>query len=456
MEATQNKMGTAKMLPLIISMSLPAMFSMLVQALYNVVDSYFVSQVSENALTAVSLAYPIQMLLIAFAVGTSIGINSLIARRLGEGNQEEADSAATHGMFLGVLTWVLFFLFGLFFVGAFIGMYTSDSEIYAGGTSYLSICCIWSLGVFIECNLEKTLQATGNMIWPMIFQLTGAIVNIILDPMFIFGFAFIPQMGVAGAAIATVIGQHAAMVVAIIVVLTKDHAVKIRLRGFRPNWQTIRNIYVVGIPSIIMQAISSVMNIAMNAILVGFSSTAVAVFGIYFKLQSFVFMPVFGLTHGVMPIMGYNYGARNHKRLMSALRIGMIIALLIMAIGVVLFWAIPDVFLQIFNASQNMLDIGVPALRTISLCFLPAALGILFSTLFQAVGKGTYSLMISLLRQLIILVPVAYFLASISVQAVWYAFPVAEVVSLFASVGFFIHCKRKMLHRHAAEVETSA
>ena len=446
MQATQNKMGTARMFPLIVSMALPAMFSMLVQALYNVVDSYFVSQISEDALTAVSLAYPVQMLLIAFAVGTSVGINSLISRRLGEGNQEEADSAATHGVFLGVCTWVLFLVFGLFFAGGFIGLYAQPgSAIYAGGTSYLTICCVCSMAVFIECNFEKTLQATGNMIWPMIFQLTGAVTNIVLDPVFIFGFGPIPAMGVSGAAIATVVGQHMALLVAGLVIALKDHAVHIHLRGFRPHGRTIANIYAVGAPSIIMQAIGSVMNIAINAILVGFSSTAVAVFGVYFKLQSFVFMPVFGLTHGVMPVMGYNFGARNRCRVLAALRIGTLIAACIMAVGTALFWLIPDRFLAIFNASQEMMDIGIPALETISLCFLPAALGILFSTLFQAVGRGTYSLMTSLLRQLVVLVPTAYLLSSISVQAVWYAFPIAEVVSFIASIGLFVYCYRKML-----------
>lgn len=435
------KMGTAPMLPLIISMALPAMFSMLVQALYNVVDSYFVSKISEDALTAVSLAYPIQMLLIAFGMGTAVGINSLISRRLGEGNQEAADSAASHGIWLGVFNWIIFALFGLFFTRSFFEAYTSAENIVSMGSDYLGIVCIYSFGLFIEANIEKTLQATGNMIWPMIFQLTGAVTNIILDPIFIFSL----NMGVAGAAIATVIGQIAALALATIVLLTREHAVKIHLRSFRFDWQTIKQIYIVGIPAIIMQAISSVMTLAMNAILVSFSKTAVAVFGIYFKLQSFVFMPVFGLTQGLMPIMGYNFGARNRRRMLSSLRIGCVIGLLIMAVGTVVFWAIPDKLLLIFDASSEMLRIGHPALQYISLCFLPAALGILSSTLFQAMGRGFYSLIVSVMRQLVVLVPAAWLLSHISLTAVWFAFPIAEVVSLLTSIFLFQNLYRKVI-----------
>ena len=288
---TENKMGTAPVLNLIVSMSLPAMFSMLVQALYNIVDSYFVAKINENALTAVSLVFPVQNLLIAVGVGTAVGINSLVARRLGEGRREEADSAATHGILLGLINAVIFALIGLFFSRQFIQMFTTTEEVIEMGTSYMSIVCIFSLGVFIEINFEKTLQATGNMIYPMLFQLTGAITNIILDPIFIFGLLGVPKMGVAGAAIATVIGQFAAMIFAIIIIFTKEHEVKINLRGFRPNGKIIRNIYAVGFPSIIMQAIGSVMVMGMNAILIAFTETAVALFGVYFKLQSFVFMP---------------------------------------------------------------------------------------------------------------------------------------------------------------------
>lgn len=430
----ENKMGTRPMFPLIVSMALPTMFSMLVQALYNVVDSYFVAQVSEDSLTAVSLVFPVQTLLIAFAVGTGVGINSLVARRLGEKRQEEADNAATHGLLLGVCNWILFALVGIFGSRPFFAAFTSDAALFQMGVDYMSIVCIFSFGVFIEVNIEKMLQATGNMIYPMIFQLIGAIVNIILDPIFIFGYLGLPAMGVAGAAIATVIGQILSMITAIIVLFTQEHDVKVQLHGFRFHWKTVKNIYVVGAPSIVMQAIGSVMTMGMNAILITFGNTAVAFFGVYFKLQSFVFMPVFGLTQGVMPIMGYNFGARNKRRLLSALRICCIIAVAIMAAGLIVFQLIPARLLSIFNASENMLAIGVPALRTISLCFIPAALGIAFSTLFQAVGSGISSLIVSLLRQLILLLPCAYFLSRISLDAVWFAFPLAEIFSFAASM----------------------
>ncbi len=448
-----NKMGTAPMFRLIISMSLPAMFSMLVQALYNVVDSYFVAQISEDALTAVSLVFPIQTLLIAVAAGTGIGINSLVSRRLGEQRQEAADSAASHGVVLALVSWVLFVLVGLFVTEPFFMLFTSDAGIAGMGADYMRIVCIASFGVFVEINLEKTLQATGNMIYPMMFQLVGAITNMILDPAFIFGFWFIPAMGVAGAAIATVIGQIFSMLVAIYVIAKKDHDVHISLRGFRVNWTTVKDIYAVGFPSIIMQSIGSVLVMGLNGILVTFSSTAVAVLGVYYKLQSFVFMPVFGLTHGVMPIMGYNFGARNKQRLLSALKIGCVVALVIMAFGTVLFWCAPDWLLSIFNASADMLSIGIPALRIISLCFIPAALGILFSTIFQAVGKGMYSLVISILRQLVVILPVAYFLAKLGLGYVWYAFPIAELVSFIASLVLYYVLYQKQIRTLEQPIE---
>lgn len=445
MPVTENKMGHAPMLRLIISMSLPAMFSMLVQALYNIVDSYFVSQVSENALTAVSLAFPVQMLMTSVAVGTSIGINSFISRKLGEHRQDLADSAATHGILLALFSWAIFALVGIFGSRFFFQCFTNIPEIVDMGTQYISICCICSFGIFVEVNLEKTLQATGNMIYPMLFQLLGAITNIILDPLFIFGWLGLPAMGVAGAAAATVIGQIFAMIFAVYVIFAKDHAIKISFRGFKIDWQIVKSIYAVGFPSIVMQSIGSVMNVCMNAILISFTETAVAVFGVYFKLQSFIFMPVFGLTHGVMPIMGYNYGARNRARLMSALKIGAVIALCIMLVGTVVFWVVPDWLLSIFDASEHMLEIGIPALRLISICFVPAALGIIYSTLFQAVGKGVYSLIISVLRQLVILVPVAFLLSSAGLYYVWFSFPIAEVFSLIASVLLFWRLNRKQI-----------
>ena len=444
-ELSQNKMGTARMFPLILSMAVPAMFSMLVQALYNIVDSYFVSQVSEKGLAAISLAFPIQNLLIAFGVGTAVGVTSLISRRLGQGRQDEADSAATHGILLSLCTYVLFALYGAFFTTPFFRMFESDPDIVQMGDTYISICCIFSFGLFVEISLEKILQATGNMIWPMIFQLVGAVSNIILDPILIFGMFGMPAMGVAGAAIATVGGQIIAMIFSIVVVVLREHAVRITFRGFRPHWRTVRDIYTVGLPAIVMQSIGTVMTMALNGILSAFSTAAYTVFGLYFKLQSFVFMPVFGLTQGLMPIMGYNYGARNKKRLLSALKQGCVIALIIMTLGLLVFLLFPAQLLGIFNASRELLEIGVPALRIIASCFLFAALGIVSSTLFQAVGRGVYSLIVSLMRQLVVLVPAAWVLARITgeVNAVWWAFPIAEVFSLIASIFLFLRLYRK-------------
>ena len=443
----QNKMGTRPILPLILAMSLPAMMSMLVQALYNVVDSYFVAQVSESALTAVSLVFPIQNLLIAVAVGTGVGLNSLISRRLGERNQKDADSAATHGLLIGLLNWLFFALLGIFFSRTFFTLFTANPEIIAMGESYMSIVCIGSVGFCVSINIEKTLQATGDMIHPMLSQLLGAITNIILDPLFIFGIGPFPQMGVAGAAVATIIGQIASMLYLLFVLFTKKHGVSVVLRGFKPTLSMIKNIYAVGFPAIIMQSIGSVMVVGMNAILIAFSETAVAFFGIYFKLQSFVFMPVFGLNQGLLPIIGFNYGARSRHRVTQTVKWGSIIAVIIMASGTILFWALPAELLGIFNASEQMLAIGVPALRTISLCFIPAALGIVFSSAFQALGKGFSSLFISILRQLIVILPVSLAFAVLThdLTVVWYAFPIAETFSLIASVLIYAKLYRNVL-----------
>ncbi len=449
----QNKMGTAPMLPLILSMALPAMFSMLVQALYNIVDSYFVGQVSEKGLAAISLAFPIQNLLISFAVGTSVGITSLISRRLGQGLWKEASSAAVHGILLGIATSLLFALYGAFFTTPFFQMFESDPEIVLMGDQYISICCIFSFGCFVAVAMEKILQATGNMIWPMIIQLIGAVTNIVMDPILIFGYLGFPAMGVTGAAVATVAGQIVSMLVGIGVVVFRDHEISITFRGFRLEWKTIRDIYVVGLPAIVMQSVGSVMTMALNGILSSFSTAAYTVFGLYFKLQSFIFMPVFGLTQGLMPIMGYNYGAKNKKRLMSAFLQGCVIALAVMALGMLLFLLAPQWLLSFFNPSAELLSIGIPALRIICICFLFAALGIISSTLFQSVGKGLYSFIVSLMRQLVVLVPAAWLLAKIfgQVGAVWWAFPIAEIFSLCASVFLFL----RLYHKEIVNLDQS-
>lgn len=435
-------MGTAPMFKLIMSMALPAMFSMVIQALYNIVDSIFVSQINEHALTAVSLAFPIQMLIISVAVGTGVGINSLVSRKLGEGDIKQANSVATHGFFLGILSWLVFAVAGLLITKPFFAFYTDNPEIYNMGVSYLSCVMIFSFGCFVEINLEKTLQATGNMIQPMIFMLIGAVTNIILDPLFIFGIGFFPKLGVLGAAIATVIGQILSMIYAIFIVFCKKHAIKIRFKGFKPSLSMVKRIYAVGVPSIVMQSIGSVLLLFMNQILVGFSTAAVSVLGVYYKLQSFVFMPVFGLNQGTMPIMGYNYGARNKKRLVLALKYACIIALVIMTFGTAVFWLFPELLLSMFSPTQEMLEIGVPALRTISLCFIPATIGVVFTTLFQAVGKGVRSLLLSVLRQLVVILPVAYAFSFVGLWAVWYAFPIAECVALLTALLMY----RNLLH----------
>lgn len=433
-----ERMGNAPVFGLIMKMSLPTMFSMIVQALYNVVDSIFVSHYDNSALTAVSLAFPMQLLMIGFAVGTAIGVNSLIARRLGEGRIEEASKAATYSLMLSVATWIVFALVGALFSSYIIGAYTGNPAVHSAGTQYLSCVFIFSFGVFVEIGIEKTLQATGNMIFPMLFQLCGAIVNTILDPMFIFGFGFIPSLGALGAGIATVIGQIASMIFALVVLFTKKKAVKIDFRFFKKiDFSIIKRIYAVGFPAIIMQSISSVMLLSLNAILAGISETYVDVLGVYFKLQSFVFMPVFGLTHGVMPIMGYNFGARKKKRLTEALKFGIFIAVTVMALGMLLFQLIPDKLLGMFNAYPEMLEVGVPALRIISLCFVPAACGIMISTLFQAVGRGLRSMFISLLRQLCIILPSAYILSRIDSRFVWWSFPIAEGFALVTAIILF-------------------
>ena len=435
-------MGTAKVLPLLVSMSIPAMFSMLIQSLYNVVDSIFVAQLDEFALTAVSLAFPVQQLMIAVGVGTAIGTGSLISRRLGEKRREAASLAAENGLFLAALSYLLFALLGLFGTETFIRAFASSEIVAEYSCTYTYIVTIGSFGLFLSSCLEKTLQATGNMIFPMLIQLTGAVTNIVLDPIMIFGLFGFPKLGVAGAALATILGQILGMVLAAILVHCREHEVNFELKKFRPRAGVIREIHAVGFPSIIMQAISSVMVSFLNLILIRFSEAAVSVLGAYFKLQSFVFMPVFGLTQGALPIIGYNYGAGSKKRMMQALRYATLIACGIMGVGELVFNLFPSQLLWMFNPSEEMLRLGIPALRTISLCFLPAAVGIVFSTFFQAVGSGGKSLVVSMLRQLVILMPAAYLLSRVGVDFVWYAFPIAEVFSLGASVLFLIRTKR--------------
>ena len=442
-------LGSMKMTSLVPKVSVPIMISMLVQALYNVVDSMFVAKYDPDALTAVSLAYPIQVLMIAVSTGLGVGINSLISRRLGEKRVEDARDAAKNGFFLLLLGYLLFLIFGLFFDGLFFRMSTKDETLRALGETYTGIVTIFSFGLFFSIGFERLVQATGNTMLSMIMQLVGAITNIILDPIMIFGYCGCPEMGIAGAAIATVVGQMFSMVLGFILNQTKNPELKLSFRRFRPKGETMKNILTVGFPSIIMQSISSVMSMLFNLILMPFGNAAVSVLGVYFKLQSFVFMPVFGLSNGLVAIVGYNYGARLKKRVYESVKVALVYAIVIMAAGMVLFMAIPNVLMGLFDKTADgaICAIGAPALRIISTHFILAAIGITLSTVFQAIGKGFYSLIMSLCRQLIVLIPVAWLLSRAGLETTWWSFPIAEVVSLTVCLLLYRKVDREILSR---------
>lgn len=434
----ENKMGTMPVNTLLITMSLPMIASMLVQALYNIVDSIFVARIGENALTAVSLAFPLQSLMIAVAVGTCVGINALLSRCLGEKKSKEADLTAENGIFLAFVSYVFFAILGLTCSRLFFASQTSNPEIIELGTQYLSICLVFSFGIFLEMTVERIMQSTGRTIYSMVTQGIGAIINIILDPIMIFGLFGFPRLGIQGAAIATVTGQIVAMLLAFAMNEKKNPDVNISFRHFRPNLNIIKKIYAVGIPSIVMQSIISVMTLGMNRILIMFSETAVSVLGIYFKLQSFVFMPIFGLNNGMIPIIAYNYGARSRKRITDTIKLSTMIAVSIMFIGFVIFMVFPAGLLRMFNASEHMLEIGIPALRVISTSFLLAGYNIIVSSVFQAMGNGVYSLVTAVARQLICILPLAYFFASFAgLHAVWYSFPMAELICCIITTYLF-------------------
>ena len=440
----ENKMGVMPVNRLILTMSLPMILSMLVQALYNIVDSMFVSRLSENALTAVSLAFPAQNLMIAVATGTGVGVNAALSRSLGERNFDRANKIADHAVFLVIASYAVFAVLGLFFSRQFFLWQTDIEEIVDQGTDYLRICTLFSFGLFLEIACERLLQSTGKTIYSMYTQGLGAIINIIFDPIMIFGLFGFPKMGVAGAAAATVFGQILAAVLGIFLNKTRNQEIHVSFRGFRPNSEIIRHIYSVGIPSIIMSSIGSVMTFGMNKILIGFTSTATAVFGVYFKLQSFVFMPVFGLNNGTVPIIAYNYGAAKPDRILKTLKLAICYAVGIMLIGFAVFQLLPDKLLLIFEASENMLSIGVPALRIISVSFLFAGYCIVCSSMFQALGHGLLSLLVSVFRQLLVLLPSAFLLSKIGgLDLVWYSFPIAEICSIFFSTYFLRHVYKK-------------
>ena len=444
--ARENIMGTMAINPLLIRLSVPMMVSMLVQALYNVVDSVFVSHVSENALTAVSLAFSLQNVMIAVGVGTGVGVNALLSKSLGEKNQERANKTAENGIFLALCSFAVFLILGLTCMRPYFYAQTQDAEIAEQGIRYLAICCVFSLGLFQQTMGEKLLAATGRTHLSMISQLVGAVVNIVLDPIFIFGYCGEALSGTTGAAVATVIGQFCGAGMTVFFNLKRNPDIQIHFKGFRPSAEAIRRIYVVGLPSIAMQCVGSVMTFFMNQILMTFSATAVAVFGVYFKLQSFVFMPIFGLNNGMVPIISYNYGARNPERVKKTIRLAVLYAECIMLIGFCVFQFLPDRVLSIFAASDAMLAIGIPAMRIISPHFLLAGTSIVLSSVFQALGNGLFSLIVSVCRQLFVLLPAAYLLSlSGNVDRVWWAFVIAEVVSVLMSFGFYARINQTII-----------
>ena len=430
----ENKMGYMPVPRLLFTMSMPMVISMLVQALYNVVDSVFVARISENALTAVSMAFPVQNLMIAVSVGTGVGINALLSRSLGEKQFRQADRAARNGLFLGLVTYLAFAVFGLAGSRLFFTSQTSDPELIAYGTQYVFTVTVFSFGICLAVVGERLLQSTGRTIYNMITQGLGAIINIILDPILIFGLWGFPRMEVLGAAVATVVGQICGMALSLFFNVRKNQEINLNMKGFRPDWATIRKIYEVGLPSIIMQSIGSVMVFGVNKILMMFTSTAVSVFGVYFKLQSFIFMPVFGLNNGMVPIIAYNYGARRKKRITETVKLSIGAAVSVMLAGLAVFQLRAEALLEIFDASPDMLSIGVPALRTISLSFLFAGYCIVVGSVFQALGNGVYSLAVSVARQILVILPVAYVFARLwGLNAVWWSIPIAEIVSVVMS-----------------------
>ena len=453
-------LGSMSMTRLVPKVSIPIMISMLVQAMYNIVDSIFVSRFDPNGLTAVSLAFPFQMLMIALSTGMGTGINSLISRRLGEKKPEEARRAAWNGLLINGCGTLLFILAGLFLARSLMRMVVSDNlanaeSILNMGVDYLSVVTVWSTGLFLAIYFERLLQATGNTVFSMATQLTGAILNIILDPILIFGYLGFPQMGVTGAAVATVIGQWASAAVGFVLNQWKNRELRLNVRDFRIYRADLSGILAVGLPSTVMQAIGSVMNMGMNAILSGFeqSNAALNVMSVYFKLQSFIFMPVFGLSTGIIAILAYNYGARLKERIYRCIKVALIWASVIMLAGTLVFMVFPGQLMSVFESDADpvltaqMTEIGVVAMRIISSSFLFAAIGITLSTVFQAVGKGIYSMIMSICRQLLVLLPAAWLIKRLtgSVFAVWWCFPIAEFVTLFICLWFYRKCDRKMI-----------
>ncbi len=431
----KNPMGYKEILPLLIKMSLPIMLSMFIQSLYNITDSYFVSQISEKALRATSLSYPIQIVIIAFGVGTGIGINSFISRALGSGRVERANKGAMHGLLLVFISWAIFLIFRLTLMERFLDYFTNDPVVKAMGIEYLGLITTFSFLSILQITIEKTIQGTGNMVLPMIIQGVGAIINIILDPIMIFGLLGFPAMGIRGAAIATLIGQGLGALLGLIFLFSKRVSLEINFKNFKFSSQIIKDIYVVGFPSIFIQSVTAFVTIIFNLIVVRHSELAVSVLGVYFKLESFILMPVLGITQGVLPLIGYNYGAKIKERINETYRYGLILALIVMGAGTLIFQIFPRQLMGIFADNSEMIEIGVYTLRIISTSYLFAAIGIINSTYFQALGLGKYSLLISSLRQIIIIIPLAYGFSFIGLNWIWLSYPIAEILATIVSVS---------------------
>ena len=442
----ENKMGTMEVRRLILTMSLPIMISMLVQALYNIVDSMFVARVSEAALAAVSLCYPIQMIMVAVACGTGVGINALLSRYLGEKKREKASQVAMHGLFCAICNWLVFAVIGLFFSEAFLRLFSDDVQIIMMGISYMQICTICSFGVFVQITYERIMQSTGNTIYNMVIQGVGALINIILDPIFIFGLGPVPALGTAGAAIATVIGQIVAMFLGIIITQKKIREIQLSVRGFHLDGMIMKAMYRIAIPAILMQSIMSFMTVMMNMILAPFSEMAVSVFSIYYKLQQFVFMAVLGMNNALIPILSYNYGAHQMERIREGIRFALWMSCVIMAIGTVVFQLLPTQLLYLFDAKETLLSIGIPALRTISVSFVFAGISMVLCSVFQALGSPNHSLLVTLLRQMVILLPLAYgFSSAFGLDMCWWSFPITEVLCALLSLYLLRSVQKRVL-----------
>ena len=433
-----ERMGTEPEGKLLLSMSAPLCISMLVQALYNIVDSIFVSRIDEAALAAVSLAFPVQSLMISFASGTAVGMNAYLSRSLGSGHKDIAQKACYNGIFLELCNAIVFGLFGIFGTAAFFKVQTGNQAIIDYGVEYLSIVCGCSFAFIFEMTFERLLQATGNSFYNMISQTAGAVFNCIFDPILIFGLLGFPKLGMKGAAIATVTGQLLACILALIFNIKHNKDVDVIWKKFKPEGEIIKKIYEVGIPSIVMQSITSITTYVLNQILIVYSEAAVTVYGIYFKLQSFVFMPCFGLNNGMVPIIGYNYGAKKKSRIMNTIKYAVVSCTVVMLLGTALFALIPEPLLKLFNASGELMDLGKIALRIIGTHFIFAGFNIVIGSVYQALGNGVYSLITSVLRQIVVILPVAYFLGkAFGVNAVWYAFPIAEIVATATNIFLF-------------------